>query len=279
MFGMKTRGKFMLGLLAAAVYPKLTREVRAGDMGGPKEDLKRLIAHAELGKLHAAGKKTTVQQALTQRWSAENLQSDYYDHYADRFDEMFNGAHARIVDWLKDFAAETQVQKVIEVGCGDGRALEAMSQRVPGIPSWIGVDINADIIARNLENFAGSDKLAFVHADADTWLAQNIEPGTLLMTYGGVMEYISPDALKGWLNLVIEKGGAGILLTEPADPAHDLATDPGSHLWGRESSYSHNHRAMLEAAGFRILESAEAVTWKSNFRWVMMLAEPSSHTD
>lgn len=276
MFGFKTRGQLLLGRLAALAFPSLTREVRAGDVGGPKERLKHLIARSELKRLHAKGNGTTVQQALTQRWAAENLQSDYYDHYADRFDDMFNGPHARIVDWLKDFADKAGVTHVIEVGCGDGRALAAMSERIPGIARWTGVDINSDIISRNVETYAGSEKLTFVSADADEWLAENLEAGTLLMTYGGVMEYIAPDTLNRWFDLVIAKGGAGVLLTEPADRAHDMATTPESYIWGRESSYSHNHRALLEAAGFEVLESDETVTWDSNFRWIMMLAAPKA---
>jgi predicted TPR repeat methyltransferase len=274
MAGIKTQLKLLLGQIASRTCPALTRDVRSGDMGGKSKRIKRLIARAELKRLSRKGENASVEQALTGRWTTGNLMPDYYDVHADRFEKMFTGPHARIVDWLAAFAPVAGVSHVIEVGCGDGRALAAMSQRIDTISRWTGVDINTAIIDQNQKTYATQPKLNFIATDAVKWLDDNLEQGVLLMTYGGVMEYIAPETLRRWIDLVAQKNGAGILLTEPVDPDHNLVTDPNSHLWGTENSYSHNHRAILEAAGFRIVEHADLV-WQSH-RWVMILATPGS---
>lgn len=266
--------KRVLGRLAAVAYPALTREVRAGNIGGPKHRMKRLIARAELNRLEAQKQRAAVEHALTRRWTSENLPVGYYDAYAERFERMFHGPHARIIDWLQDFAPRAGLTHVIEVGCGEGRVLAEMSRQIPGIARWTGVDINAAIIARNRDTYAGMPALDFAAADADQWLQDHLGPGALLMTYGGVMEYIAPETLTRWFELVAEKGGAGVLLTEPVDPDHDLIGDPASHLWGFEETYSHNHRALLEALGYRVLRRSRVTS--EGYRWIMILAAPET---
>ncbi|CAN0603239.1 unnamed protein product, partial [Ectocarpus sp. 12 AP-2014] len=194
--------------------------------------LKGLIAKAELARLHSKGNTKTVEQVLTRRWKQQNLSTTYYDDYADRFERMFAGPHARIVDWLEGLAQTTEITQVIEIGCGDGRALAAMSQKIPSIHRWTGVDINATVIARNHQTYADRDGLEFVAANAIEWLEAHLGPGVLLMTYGGVMEYIAPQTLSDWFKLVAQKGGVGVLLAEPVDHQHDLEANPSSYLWG-----------------------------------------------
>lgn len=272
MFGIKSFAKRLIGRVGAVAYPSLTKEIHDGNIGGPKHELKKLIAQAEFARLQAKGANEKIQEALTRRWTPENLNADYYDEYADRFETMFFGPHARIIDWLQSLSQEVGITHVIEVGCGDGRALSAMSKRIPEIARWTGVDINAAIIARNHETYAEQSSLEFVVADAAEWLQSHIGPGTLLMTYGGVMEYIAPETLSNWFTVVAKNNGAGVLLTEPVDHSHDLSDNPNSYLWGYESSYSHNHRALLEDAGFSILQMAEETL--ERYRTVMMLAAP-----
>lgn len=274
MKALKTRIKAGIARVIALTHPKLTAAVLAGDMGGPQRRLKKWIAQNEFARLDAKGAGTSVQQALTQRWTADNLSVDYYDRYAKRFEKMFGGPHGQIVDWLKAHANTTDVRHVIEVGCGDGRALAAMAERIPEIKSWTGVDINAGIIARNQATYAERNDLEFVAADATEWLADHAGPGTLLMTFGGVMEYIAPETLMTWFELLAKKKGAGVLLLEPVDPKHDLATDPTSHIWGWEDTYSHNHRCLLERSGYHIVRAEEADFMK--YRFIMMLATPAT---
>ena len=270
MFSLKAHAKRTLGHISVFSFPTLTRKIRAGNIGGSQRRLKRLIAETELSRLNAKGESARVEHALTRRWTAENLPPNYYDTHADRFERMFNGPHARIIPWLRSFALKTGVDHVIEVGCGDGRALAAMSRNIPQIARWSGLDINAAVTAQNQKTYADQTALNFVSADAAEELDAHLGEGALLMTYGGVMEYFAPETLSKWFDLVARKGGMGVLLTEPVNPAHDLRSDPASHIWGFESSYSHNHRFLLEKAGYRIVESAEETT--EGHRYVMILA-------
>lgn len=269
---LKSRLLFLMGRLITLTHPKTRQEVLEADIRGPKRKLKKWIARTEFRRLAANGDGVTVENALTRRWTTDNLAPDYYDTYADRFDDMFRGSHAQILDWLKEYATQTEINSVIEIGCGDGQALAAMAEHVPEIAKWTGIDINADIIARNTERFQKRRELTFAAADATDWLSEHFGPGTLLVSYGGVMEYFAPETLRKWFELIARRDGAGVLLVEPIDPSHDTAMDPASHIWGWENSFSHNHLALLEQSGYRIIHSARAEAAK--FQWSLILAAP-----
>ncbi|MBF9034656.1 methyltransferase domain-containing protein [Rhodobacterales bacterium HKCCE2091] len=263
--------KSVAGLAATALLPRLRAEVEAGDMSGPHPRVKRMIAHTLITRLNAEGDQLKVQRALTGRWRARHMPIEYYDRHSDRFMAFWNGPHAPIQGWLSEFAAEKPVSQLIEIGCGDGRALSLLADRVPDIPKLVGVDINEKIVARDRETYDGNPRLDFVAADATEWLTTHAGPGSVLMSYGGVMEYIAPETISEWLVLLRDQGGLGALIVEPVDPAHDLDNDPSSRIHGTEDSFSHNHRALLEAAGLR-MRRYETVTW-AGIKWVMILAE------
>lgn len=276
MSALKDGLKRLLGGVAARVSPALAAEVRAGDMSGPNARLKRWIAYADFRRLSQSGDGLEVQKALTSRWQDDNLPVAYYDKYKDRFDAMFEGGHNQIVAWLADLARNQEIAHVIEVGCGDGRALAAMADGVPDVPRWTGVDIHAGIIARNRETFAQDARLTFVAADATDWLASHVAPGTVLVTVGGVMEYIAPETLKRWFSTLASHDRNAVLLAEPVDADHDMARESGSRIHGAEDSFSHNHRALLESCGFAVTQQAE--TMMLGFRWMMMEARGPGST-
>lgn len=272
MFGwrLKARAGAVVGRVAAIAFPTLAEEVRRGNNYGKHKWLKKFISRSEIARLQSIGNQAAVQQALVGRWKSENLSLHYYDKFSDRFEILYNGPHSRIVDWLGKFSSDSDISQVIEVGCGDGRALANMAKAVPNISTWVGVDINSDVIERNKLAYADFPSLTFVAADAIDWLEDHAGPGSLLMTYGGVMEYIAPETLVRWFDVLSRRRGAGILLVEPVDPKHDLDVERDSHVWGNEQSYSHNHRALLEGSGFSIVQSAEVEA--SGYRWIMVLA-------
>ncbi|MCY4333145.1 MAG: hypothetical protein OXC60_00525, partial [Litoreibacter sp.] len=92
MRAVKSLVKFLIGRAVALTHPKLAKEVLAGDMLGPQAKLKRLISGAEFIRLNKRGEGVKVQQALSRRWTSENLSVGYYDKFSDRFDQMFSGS-------------------------------------------------------------------------------------------------------------------------------------------------------------------------------------------
>lgn len=232
--------------------------------------LTRWAAEAEFHRLMSEGRTQDIETALSRRWMDDNLADEYYDHFASRFETLFSGPHGIVLDWLDRLQAERPISKLVEVGCGDGKALALAAARIPGIASFLGIDINGRIIARNRHDYADRRHLSFYAGDATDWLERYCAPGALLMSIGGVMEYFAPETLSRWFSLIVERRGAGVLLVEPVDRDHDLANQPGSHLYGSEQSFSHNHAALLNAAGLEIRHRKENIAAGS--RWIMALA-------
>ena len=148
-------------------------------------------------------------------------------------------------------------------------------QRCPTWQNFIGVDINPVIIARDRVDFAPNPRLQFLSADASVWLAQNAKAGTILLTYGGVMEYFADTTLTAMFATLAQHHPAAVALVEPVDPAHDLAQDAASHAFGQENSFSHNHEKLLQAAGYHVMFRKTLSLGGAS--WVMLLATTTAH--
>lgn len=270
MSGLKSRIQITLGRIAARLAPHLLREMEAGEQTGSNIRLKRWIAMAQTQAALAGGSSATISQTLMNNWRSESANS-YYDQYTARFEKWFLGPHQAVVDEMVKLNAETPLRLMVEVGCGDGRVLDHCAERMPDIPDCVGVDINPAIIARNQEVYAEKPRLRFVAENAERWLAQNTGPGTLLFTYGGVLEYFSRESLEGIFRDMAGKPGSAVALVEPVAPDHDLEQGSQSFNFGQEHSFSHNYAALLTEAGLELRYQSE--TQLGGARWVMMLAQ------
>lgn len=231
---------------------------------------KTWILHARLHRARLRGDRAAVQAALARYWQAETGDF-FYDRYRNRFEAWFHGPHQVLIDQLAEAAERLALRDLVEIGCGDGRALAHCAERLPGLGSLTGIDINPTIIARNRTDHAADPRLRFVEGDAAAWLAAHPAPRRALLSYGGVMEYFAPEALVTLFSGLAAAGPAAVALCEPIAPEHDLAAQPDSILFGQESSFSHNHAHLLRQAGL-------AVTWQQELhrdgvRWMMILAD------
>jgi len=197
---------------------------------------------------------------------------EYYDRVSYRFEEWFKGPHAGFVDAVADLTEQQQFDRLIEVGCGEGLVLAELTKRMPRVKSFIGLDINAQIIERNRETYADLPNTRFMHADLAEIAPLCTARNTLFFVYGGVLEYFTESELSEFLRAFAQKDCA-IAFAEPIDPGHDLATVLHSYPFGEESSFSHNHRHLLERAGWQITSQEEATF--SNIRWQMVIARTS----
>lgn len=262
----------LVGDLAARVRPDLLREIETGTQTGHNLRLKRWIVEARTQHALRQGDPEAASRALIDGWHSETANQFYYK-YPHRFERWFLGPHHVIVDEIEALVAEAPLARLVEIGCGDGRVLQHCAARMATIPDCIGLDINPAIIARNRQAYAGEARLSFVEADAEGWIAENAGPGTLLLTYGGVMEYFDRRSLGRIFRNLARQPGSAIALVEPVDPEHDLASDPGSHSFGFEHSFSHNHAAILAEAGFATRFSS--VQMLDGIRWALFLTQRS----
>lgn len=261
--------KLWLGTLAEVFVPWARRDLDAGDESGRLITIKRWILYARSARARARGDARALQKSLFQFWRADTADA-YFDRYLDRYQKWFLGPHHEIVDQLANLARSGEYSRLIEVGCGAGRVLDHCVAAMPELQSFIGVDINPVIIARNKVDFAQNPRLQFIAADASVWLRDTAQPGTILLTYGGVMEYFSAETLSAMFGTLAQHRPATVALVEPIDPNHDLANDPASHVFGQENSFSHNHEKLLQSAGYRTLFRKELRL--GGVSWVMLVA-------
>ena len=266
----RDRLRALFGGVVELAVPSLAREIDEGRSSGRALRLKRAIVHARLRRAEWRNDAAALERALQARWRSD-VNDDFYTAYVARFDAWFHGPHYRVIDALADaVAANPRLVRLVEAGCGDGRALAHLAERLPGLQELVGLDLNARIIARNVRVHGNRPRLRFEHGDARRWLAEQTCDGTILFSYGGVLEYVSEPELAAMLARLGRHRDTAVALVEPVDPRHNLTSDAASHPHGQERSFSHNHVALLAAAAFTI-RFAEELTLHG-IRWMMVLA-------
>lgn len=268
---MSIRDRFKTGLghLAEVLFPQVVRELESGSNTARFSKVKKLILHARIQSAKHAGDVGQGEDALHQYWQTD-FAHDFYDRYQHRFEKWFLGTHYPLIEALITHAQSRNITRVVEVGCGDGRVLAHLEKVMSHVDEFIGLDINPRIIQENKLRFKQDTKLQFVSGNAAVWLKENLQPSTILLTYGGVFEYFSEESLSELLGLHADQSNCAVALVEPIDPDHDLANNNNSYMFGQESSFSHNYRYLLEKAGFQVGFDDEAKTGK--IRWNMLLA-------
>ena len=261
--------KLWAGTVLEVLAPWVTHDLDTDRHSGRFLKLKRWILYARTARARARGDAGALQKSLFEFWRADTADT-YYDRYVDRYQDWFLGPHHEIVDQLATLARSGKYSRLIEVGCGAGRVLEHCAEAMPEVTTCIGIDINPAIIARNQAEFASNPKLHFLTADASSWLQKTTLTGTILLTYGGVMEYFSAETLSEMFQSLAQYQPAAVALVEPIDPNHDLAKDPTSHPFGQENSFSHNHQKLLEAAGYDVVFCKTLLL--GGFTWVVLVA-------
>jgi SAM-dependent methyltransferase len=261
--------KVWTGSLLETIAPWVTRELDENRHSGRFIKLKRWIVAARTAKAKARNDAAALQKSLFQFWRTDTADS-YFDQYLDRYQKWFLGPHHSIVDQLALLSRSGAYSRLVEVGCGAGQALEHCAAAMPEVQSFVGVDINPVIIARNKVTYAQNPRLQFLSADASVWLEENARSGTILLTYGGVMEYFSAETLAAMFRTLAQHKPAAVALVEPVDPGHDLENDAASHAFGMENSFSHNHEKLLQAAGYKVM--FRKTLRLDGIFWVMLLA-------
>jgi SAM-dependent methyltransferase len=266
--------KVVGGSLLELFVPRAAREIDSGAPSGKYLRAKRWILYARTARAKSRSDTASLQDNLFKSWRTDAA-DDYFNRYLDRFEKWFLGPHHEIVDQLTLLSESGRYTRLIEVGCGSGQVLEHCAAAMPGVADFVGVDINASIIARNKAAFAENPRLTFLAADASTWLRETVSPGTILLTYGGVMEYFRAETLIAMFQSLAAHAPAAVALVEPVDPDHDLQNDTASHIFGGENSFSHNHAHLLREAGFHIRFEKGVTTGQHVWRMVVATTDGS----
>lgn len=266
---MKQQLKHLAGSVLHHLAPPLSRAVDRGKIDGRHARLKRWIADYRIASAAESGDLKSLRDRLAQYWQSERG-DEFYDAYPTRFQDWFLGPHYTVVEALAErLEARPGIRRLIEVGCGDGKVLQHLHDRFPQITSATGVDLNETIIERNRDVYESS-ALHFECSDLDTYLQQYHGSGILLVSYGGVLEYLTQPELEALFTSFRNLASPTLLLlVEPISPDFDLSTETVSRPHGIENSFSHPHRHLLETAGWTVeFEEVQEL----EHRWMLMLA-------
>jgi len=250
----KEQAKLMIGRMAEACLPGIASEIDANLNPTRAATLKRLIVFSRTRRAMADGDFDRLEATLSTFWQGKTG-DQFHSRFIDERYGLFLDQHAYVVDELAQVVeqSEAQFSRLVEIGCGDGQVLNHFARELPQVSSCIGLDINAAAIERAQQSYCGdSHRMSFVHTDAIPWLAEHPEPGTIILTNGGVLEYFSPASVAQLFSNLAQSAPCAIVLIEPLAHDHDLATQNASSVFGREHSFSHNYPDLLRNSGYSI---------------------------
>lgn len=260
--------KCMLGASLEKALPGLAREIDAGKSTKKMVRLKNWIVYSRLARARKTGDTASISDAHFDYWKSD-VGNAFYDQFATRFNDWFLSHHKVIVDELQEIIqVNSGFSRLVEIGCGDGQVLRYCQNHLSSLSEVVGLDINPTIIERN-RKIAQNDSITYVHGNAVEWLKAHPKPGTIVLSYGGVLEYFSQQALRDLLALLAGSAPAMIALVEPIDPEADLESQEISHTFGQEKSFSHPHRRVLEQSGYEVRFEKEILL--DGVRWMLMV--------
>ena len=238
----------------------------------------KLIRNAHLADAVRRRDHETLRRYFTHYWSSATSE-EFYEGFAYRFEELFLRHHAIVADHISGMLpllGDGNV-RLVEVGSGDGRVLEWLSNKLEAVTGFHGVDLNAREIEKCRERHEGSDRLFFHSGDLREWLRRHPAPNTVLVTNGGVLEYILHEELIALFREFRSLCSPCLIaITESIGSDHDLQRESESLPYGNEFAFSHNYPAILRKAGFEIRWERDRPTepGEENYpvRWYQMVA-------
>lgn len=234
---LKNRIKSGLGASLERLFPRLAHEIDYGTSTGKRVRLKNWIVYSRLARARKNGDTASISNAHFDYWKSD-VGNEFYDKYTTRFNDWFLAHHRVIVEELGVLVAENpDIDRLVEIGCGNGQVLGYCAARLTSLQHVVGLDINPMIIERNKRPSGVDPRISYAHANAMDWLKEHRKPGTIALSYGGVLEYFSQQALRDLLSLLAASAPAVIALVEPIDPRVDLSNQTSSHTFGQENRF------------------------------------------
>lgn len=212
---------------------------------------------------------TTPNAAEIRRWAQS--EGPHYVAEAERYDDLLS----EFSDALFEVADLQPGERVLDVGCGNGRTTIEASARVRPGGAVVGVDVSPPMLAlaRERATSAGATEATFVHADAQVHAFEQRSFDTVI-SRNGLMFFEDPEAAFANLAHALRPGGR-IAFVAPEGPDRSewimVAGAAAAPFLGIPQGLGpatpgpygladpDRTRAILEAAGFTDI-SIEAVT-------------------
>lgn len=263
--------KALIGSLLCVVYRERQNQLLAGTVG-ERLDLRDRLMIAAL--LRANERRGTVDRlAPLQNWLWRSGQAVEFHRQAEaRFQTWWLEGASALVSPLQQLidAHPARFSTLCEIGCGSGLVLDDLSQRMPAVTSWLGLDLSPQQVEANRARFAGRG-LRFEAADAAQWIPEHAAPGWIYFTNAGVLEYFPERVLRTLLQRIADHlGPAALAIAEPIDENFDPSEARPSQPFGAERTFSHPYLHLLVEHGWQLRWHAYGRI--DGFRYLMVLA-------
>jgi cyclopropane fatty-acyl-phospholipid synthase-like methyltransferase len=274
------RAKAALGRALAAINPTLAARVREKPFTQELKPLERLIRNARQHQAIAEKDHETLHRFLIDYW-ASPFSQHFFEMFAARYEELFLRYHADIVPALAQRLKSNEMDQpihLLELGCGDGKVLHYLHQKLPQVTHFTGLDLSAEEIAQCQTRYPETPALQFATTEVTAWLDQHPREPLVFYTNGGVLEYFTREQLVTlFQKLAAHTPHAWVVLTETLATDHLLDSEKETFPYGHELAFSHNYPAILRECGFipewtndRFTEEGEE---NHPTRWLQLIAE------
>ena len=247
----------VVGRIACALMPATARSLAAGDGPDPLRTVDRLMLSALRQQAARNGTLEAFTHLQQNRFWSSAAAADFHATQEQYFDEWFLGHNLDLLTELERALDGGSYSTLCELGCGSGKALDALSRRLPGMKNFIGIDLSPEQVRRNTLRF-NDPRIRWVADDATRWIALNARPGWVFVSNNGVLEYVPLASVRQLFAQIAGRFAPALIsLCEPVGISHDLEHDLMSMPYGSEHSFSHNYPHLLREAGFRLLHNSE----------------------
>ena len=253
---MKSKIIIFIGDLLVFLMPKKAEEFAKTGMtitDGNKITLtERFIRKSLLRKVEENSDHETLSKFHKAYW--ENQGDNFFAATKDSFENNFLPECSFIFELLKEkLSTENEgFNTIVEIGTGNGKVLNYLSEQLPQINRFVGIDLNQNQIKQNKETYKKNTQLEFVASDAFDWVNTYANKNMIFVTSRGVLEYFTESRLQDFLQQVNRLGNTIFIAIEPNGVDHDLKINKHSEPYGYERSFSHNYELLFKNAGFNL---------------------------
>ncbi len=249
--------KGMAGAALCLVRPAHARALDAGEGPAFLSYVDQLMITALWRRAEGRGDlERFIHRQQRRFWSSREI-ADFHEAQTGYFESNFLGANKVTLDVLEEELARGGFTGLCEIGCGHGRVVQFLSQRLAGLQRFVGIDLSEEQTRRNRVRY-GSDRVEWVAGDAQQWLATHAQRGWVYLTHNGVLEYFLRDDLVSMFKAIAQQHAPAIAsISEPIAVDYDVDRETASRPYGDERSFSHNYVRILEEAGFRVIHRSE----------------------
>ena len=253
---MKSKIIIFIGDLLVFLMPKRAEEFAKTGMtitDGNKITLtERFIRKSLLRKVEENSDHETLSKFHKAYW--ENQGDNFFAATKDSFENNFLPECSFIFELLKEkLSTENEgFNTIVEIGTGNGKVLNYLSEQLPQINRFVGIDLNQNQIKQNKETYKKNTQLEFVASDAFDWVNTYANKNMIFVTSRGVLEYFTESRLQDFLQQVNRLGNTIFIAIEPNGVDHDLKINKHSEPYGYERSFSHNYELLFKNADFNL---------------------------